>query len=79
MPRWIVYTRPGCTLCESFTSDLAELLGPSQAAAVEVIDISGDPELEARYNTKIPVLTADGDFVCCYHLDTARVGAYLDG
>lgn len=77
MLRWTVYTRPGCTLCESFLSELAELLGPARAAAVEVVDITDDPTLEARYSTKIPVLTADGDFVCCYHLDKARVQAYL--
>ncbi len=77
MPRWTVYSRPGCSLCEAFVADLAEFLSPAQAASVEIIDITDDPELEARYSAKIPVLTADGDFLCCYHLDRARVQAYL--
>jgi hypothetical protein len=77
MPQWSVYTRPGCTLCETFITELAELLGPVEAANVAVVDITDDPELEGRYRTKIPVLTADGDFVCCYRLDRERVSAYL--
>ena len=77
MTRWTVYTRDGCTLCESFMADLAEMLVPEDAAAVEVIDISSDDELTTRYGTKIPVLLADGDFVCCYRLDRERVQAQL--
>jgi hypothetical protein len=77
MPHWTVYTRAGCTLCESLMVELAELLGPHDAAAVEVVDIADDAELSARYGSKIPVLLADGDFVCCYHLDRERVRAHL--
>ena len=56
---------------------LAELLGPAVAAAVQVVDIAGDPELERKYGTRIPVLLADGEFVCAYRLDVERVRAYL--
>ena len=59
--------------------DLAELLGPAAAAAVQVVDIEGDPELEGKYGTRIPVLLADGEFVCAYRLDAERVQAYLSG
>ena len=75
--RFLVYTRPGCTLCDAFLSDLAGLLGPVASATVEVVDISDDEPLEARYSAKIPVLTADGDFVCCYRVDVERIRAYL--
>jgi hypothetical protein len=57
--------------------ELAELLGPAVAAAVQVVDIAGDPELERKYGTRIPVLLADGEFVCAYRLDVERVRAYL--
>ena len=60
-------------------ADLAEMLGPQDAAAVEVVDISDDADLTARYGARIPVLLADGDFVCCYHLDRERVRAHLAG
>lgn len=76
MPVWTLYSRPGCSLCEALMIDLAELLGPA-AAGVRVIDITDDPELERKYGTRIPVLLADGDFVCAYRLDVARVRGYL--
>jgi Glutaredoxin-like domain (DUF836) len=77
MPHWTVYSRADCSLCERLIEELAELLGPEAAAAVQVVDIDGQPELEHRYGTRIPVLTADGEFVCAYRLDADRVRAHL--
>lgn len=74
---WAVYSREGCHLCEELLADLAQLLGPAAAAQVVVIDISDDPELERKYGQRVPVLLADGEFVCAYRLDEARVRAYL--
>ena len=74
---WRVFTRPGCTLCEAFLGDLAELLGPEASTGVQVVDITDNEDLERRYGAKVPVLTADDDFVCAYYLDRERVSAYL--
>ncbi|HEY5807461.1 MAG TPA: glutaredoxin family protein [Povalibacter sp.] len=76
MISWTVYSRTGCSLCDDLLSELAVLLGPA-AADVSVIDIADNPELEAKYGRRIPVLLADGDFVCNFRLDEARVRAYL--
>lgn len=76
MVAWTIYSREGCSLCEQLMADLAALLGPA-AAGVQVVDISGDPELERKYGQRIPVLMADGEFVCAYRLDEERVRAYL--
>jgi hypothetical protein len=73
MIRWTVYSRADCSLCELLLDELAELLGPEAAAAVQVVDIDGQPELERRYGSRIPVLMADGEFVCAYRLDVERV------
>jgi glutaredoxin len=75
MTRWTVYSRADCSLCERLLEELAEVLGPEGAAAVQVVDIDGQPELERRYGTRIPVLMADGEFVCAYRLDVERVRA----
>jgi hypothetical protein len=75
MTRWTVYTRPECSLCDELVADLATLLGPAAAAHVTLVDISGDPELERRYGQRVPVLMADGEFVCAYRLDARRVRA----
>jgi hypothetical protein len=77
MPQWTVYSRADCSLCERMLDELAALLGPEAATAVQVVDIAGQPELERRYGTRIPVLTADCDFVCAYRLDPERVRGYL--
>ena len=73
---WIVYSRPGCGLCEEFMTALAELLGPS-ADNVQVVDIDSDAALKRKYSDRIPVLTVDDDFVCAYRLDVERVKRYL--
>ena len=77
-PGWTVYSRAGCTLCEDMIVELATMLGPV-AAAVRVVDIEGNPDLERRFGHRIPVLSFDDEFVCAYRLDRARVRAYLAG
>jgi hypothetical protein len=76
MSQWLVYSRPDCSLCEQMLLDLADLLG-SKANDVQVLDISGDPTLERKYGTRIPVLTIDGEFVCDYRLDRDRVREWM--
>ncbi len=73
---WRVLSRPDCSLCETLLTELWELLG-ERAAAVQVQDISGDPELERRYGHRIPVLLIDGEFICAYRLDLQRLQAHL--
>lgn len=72
-----VYSRAECSLCEQMLDELAQLLGPLAAARVTVTDIDQDPELIRKYGSRIPVLMADGEFVCAYRLDRARVEALL--
>ncbi|HEY8538746.1 MAG TPA: glutaredoxin family protein [Steroidobacteraceae bacterium] len=79
MPPWRVYTRPGCTLCEEFISELAWLLGPNAARNVQVIDISGDDDLERLYGARVPVLTVGDEVICTYHVDREQVLAHLEG
>ena len=64
-------------MCEELLDELCSLLGAERAGDVTVIDIEGDPALERKYGTRIPVVTADDDFVCAYRLDAGRVRAYL--
>jgi hypothetical protein len=76
MPQWRVYSRAGCCLCEQMIEELAAMLGPA-AAHAELVDISGDTTLERKYGARIPVLMADGEFVCAYRLDRERVAQLL--
>lgn len=75
--RWVVLSRPECSLCEEFLFELVALLGPERASQVSVQDISGDADLERRYGQRIPVLLVEDEFVCSLRLDAARVRAWL--
>jgi len=50
-----LYSRPGCHLCEAMKEIVYPLARELNCVLAEV-DISGDPALEARYGTEIPVL-----------------------
>jgi hypothetical protein len=71
----LLYSRPGCHLCEEVAAELAPLL--AGRAALEVVDISDDEELERRYWLRIPVLV-DGDTeLSGFPLDRAAVQRHL--
>lgn len=52
---WIVYSRPGCHLCETALAWIDELAEEWQAP-VRVINILDDPGAYAAYRWTIPVL-----------------------
>lgn len=52
-----VFTREDCGLCEEAEDRVAVEAGN---AHVRHIDIDEDPELQARYNVRVPVVVVDG-------------------
>ena len=55
----VLYSAPGCSLCER----ALEVVQEAQAELgfdLEVVDIAGDPALEASYRELIPVVEIDG-------------------
>jgi glutaredoxin-like protein DUF836 len=44
---------------------------------VELVDIGGDPELEARYREHIPVVEIDGERAFTYFVDADALRARL--
>ena len=75
-PRFVIYSRGNCPLCDEFIAELMHLLAPF-AARVEVRDVDADPVTRRRYGFKIPVLTADDSPVCHGRLDAAAVTRLL--
>jgi hypothetical protein len=56
-----LYSRPGCHLCDVMKTVVQRVASASETPiAVDEIDISTDPDLEARYGLEIPVLLIDG-------------------
>jgi glutaredoxin len=64
-----VYSRPGCHLCDEMKAVVQRVVRTERhPITVEEIDISTDPELEARYGLEIPVLLVDGRKVAKYRV-----------
>ena len=53
----ILYSRKGCCLCEGLEERLREILPPDH---LQVVDVDGDPVLQARYDLSVPVLARAG-------------------
>jgi glutaredoxin len=62
-----IYSRSGCHLCDEMKAVVTRA-GRSFPIALEEIDISTDPALEARYGLEIPVLVIDGKKVAKYRV-----------
>ena len=62
-----IYSRPGCHLCDEMKAVVARV-ARSVPLALEEIDVSRDPELEARYGVEIPVLTIAGKKAAKYRV-----------
>ena len=71
MPVFLVYSRPGCHLCELLLEELVPLV--RGRAGIEVVDIDTDPGLRQAYGLRIPVLEFEGKVLSEYHLDRAAV------
>ncbi len=69
---FLLYSRPGCTLCEEMLLELAALPG-AELHPVEVRDVDDEPEARRRYGHKIPVLLFAGELVCHGRLDAEEV------
>jgi glutaredoxin len=74
--RVILYTRPGCHLCDvarETVLSLRERLG----FTFDEIDIEGDDELELEYGIRIPVVEVDGEEAFEVTVDAAQLAGLL--
>lgn len=70
--RFLLYSRPGCCLCEEMLAELRELPA-AHGIPIEVADVDGEPSARARYGHKVPVLLLAGELVCHGRLDPEEV------
>ena len=73
-----IYSRPGCHLCDEMKAVVHRITREaSTPITVEEIDISTDPELEARYGLEIPVLLVDGKKAAKYRVTEGELTRML--
>ena len=68
-PHVIVYSRPGCHLCDE-AKQAIESAGVSDRFSMEEVNIESDPELLRKYRYDIPVVTIDGREVFRHRVNT---------
>jgi len=74
----VVYSRPGCHLCEEALAQLIALHDGGYRFNLHEIDIESNDLLLRRYLERIPVVEVDGIEVSELVLDSAAVRARLD-
>jgi hypothetical protein len=76
--RVVVYSRPGCHLCEDAIEGLVALHAEGYRFELHEIDIESDELLLRRHLEKIPVVEIDGIVASELVYDEAGVRARLD-
>lgn len=54
----VIFSKAGCHLCEQVEGEIRSTKGAQ--INLKVVDIDQDPSLQARYLTRVPVVTVDG-------------------
>ena len=76
--RLTIYSRPGCHLCDEMKA-VAARVAQDHPLAIEYLDISSDPALEAAYGLEIPVLMIDGKKAAKFRVTEASLRRILAG
>ena len=72
----ILYSKPGCHLCEVMKKEMAKA-DCADLYQLQEINIESDPELFARYQYEIPVLSIDGAEAFRHRLTAESFRDYL--
>jgi hypothetical protein len=73
-----IFSKPGCHLCDDMKAVVERVIRASGLPiTVDQIDITTDPDLEARYGMEIPVLLVDGRKAAKYRITDAELRRLL--
>jgi glutaredoxin len=67
-PRVTLYHAQGCHLCDRARAVVRDVRLDC-AFELEEVDVTGDPELEARYREWLPVVEIEGERAFVYYVD----------
>lgn len=76
MRRVLLYSRPGCGLCDEARRTILAAR-ERFVFAFEDVDISGDDALEREYGIRIPVVLVDGEELFEVRVDPADLDAAI--
>jgi glutaredoxin len=78
MRRLTLYSKPGCHLCDDM-KQVIDAVAARVPLALDVVDISTDRELMARYGLEIPVLLVDGRKAAKYRVTAVELERLCKG
>jgi glutaredoxin len=78
MTQVLVYSRPGCHLCEEALDAIVAMHDDGYRFELREVDIESDELLLRRFLERIPVVEVDGELVSELVLDAAALRARLD-
>jgi glutaredoxin len=76
--RLLLYTRPGCHLCDDARAAIGRVRAHAHFDLVE-IDIESDDALHRAYLERIPVVALDGQELFDHFVDEATLAARVRG
>jgi len=65
-------TRQGCHLCE-VAAETLERIAAEAGTEPEAVDVDADPELQAEYGDRVPVVLLDGAEHSYFTVDVVRL------
>ena len=71
-PRLQLLTRQGCHLCDVAAETLERIAGEA-GLAPGAVDVDADPELQAEYRDRVPVVLLDGQEHSYFTVDVPRL------
>ena len=77
-PRLQLMTRAGCHLCETAAETLVRI-GAEFGEVPRSIDVDADPDLQAEYGDRVPVVLLDGREHSYFTVDVDRLRRDLGG
>ncbi len=72
MPELQLLTRGGCHLCVTAAETL-ERLAAEAGLTVTAVDVDADPDLQAEFGDRVPVVLLDGREHSYFTVDVARL------
>jgi glutaredoxin len=76
--RVTMYSSSGCHLCDA-AGDVIRRVRNRRGFEFEVVMIDGDPDLEARFRSEIPVVHINGRFAFRYRVDAIELVREIEG
>ena len=71
-PRLRLMTRAGCHLCE-VAAETLERIAAEAGLRPEAVDVDADPELQAEFGDRVPVVLLDGREHSYFTVDVVRL------